>query len=104
YELSLLLLNSGRLQDALTELQQVLRLNPKFADAHYQRGKIYAKQGRIPDAVQSLERAITLNPDLDGAYNELGQIYVRTGRRDKAQEVLSLLNEKKQKRKEQFEQ
>jgi tetratricopeptide (TPR) repeat protein len=104
YELALLLLNGSRLQEALTEFQQVLRLNPKSADAYYQQGKIYSKQGHVPDAIQSLERAITLNSDLDGAYQELGQIYLRIGKREKAQEVLNLLNDKKQKRKEQFEQ
>ncbi len=104
YELSLLLLNGGRLQEALTELRQVIGLNPKSAEAYYQQGKIYSKQGHVPDAIQSLERAIALNSDLDGAYQELGQIYLRTGKREKAQEVLNLLNEKKQKRKEQFEQ
>jgi tetratricopeptide (TPR) repeat protein len=103
YEISLILANRGHLREALKELAQVIRLNPKFAEARYQQGKIYSKQGRIPAAIETLQRAIALNPDLDGAYNELGQIYVRTGERDKAEEILNLLNEKKRKRKEQYE-
>jgi tetratricopeptide (TPR) repeat protein len=103
FELSLLLLNGGQFTEAANQLQEVIRLNPKYAEAYYQLGKIYSKQSRFSQAIQPLEQAIALNPDLDGAYNELGQIYLRTGDKVKAQQVLSLLSEKKQRRKEQYE-
>ena len=104
FELSLLFVNKGQLKAGLTHLEEVIRLNPKFAEAHYQLGKIYSKQGRVSEAIQSLERAIALNPDLDGAHNELGQVYLRLGNREKARQIFDLLNARKQKRKEQFEQ
>ena len=104
FELSLLLVKKGQLKVGVTHLEEVIRLNPKFAEAHYQLGKIYSKQGRVSEAIQSLERAIALNPDLDGAHNELGQVYLRLGNREKARQIFDLLNARKQKRKEQFEQ
>ena len=66
-------------------------------------GKAYSKLGKVAPAVTELERAIALNPDQDGAYQELARLYLKTGKKEQAESLLTALNDRKQKRKAQYE-
>jgi Flp pilus assembly protein TadD len=84
-------------------MEKAVLLNPKHAESHYLLGKAYSKQGKVTQAVTQLEHAIALNPDQDGAYQELARIYLKEGRKEQAESLLTTLNDRKQKRKAQFE-
>ena len=53
--------------------------------------------------IQFLEKAIALNPDQDGAYQELARFYLKEGKKEQAESLLTALNDRKQKRKAQYE-
>ncbi len=66
-------------------LQKALALDPNFAEAHLQRGNLYADQDKFAAAIPEYLRALELDPNLADVYYRLGQAYVRTGKKDLAQ-------------------
>ncbi len=54
----------GRMSEALTMMDQVLRDHPKSAKAHYVEAELMAKQGRLAEARSQLAKAETLAPGL----------------------------------------
>jgi tetratricopeptide (TPR) repeat protein len=59
--------------EAIAEFEEVLRLNPDFAEAHYGLGVELARlPGRRADALAAYARALELRPDFAEAHNNLG--------------------------------
>lgn len=58
------LLQEGRglVDQALDSYEKAAMLDPRQAEAHYQRGRLLAALGRCPEAVAALETAISLEP------------------------------------------
>ncbi|WP_165978669.1 tetratricopeptide repeat protein [Actinomadura darangshiensis] len=56
------LVESGRPDDALRELDEAVRLRPEYATAHYWRGGALTQTGRDAEALAAFERALELNP------------------------------------------
>jgi len=55
---------SGRLDQAESQLREVLRAKPNSAKAHYELGEVLAREGRYIEAQQSLREAQRLEPSL----------------------------------------
>jgi len=53
----LILLSAGRTDDAVTQLNAALKLEPRLASAHRNLAEAYAKQGKLSEARQELRRA-----------------------------------------------
>ena len=62
---------SGRLEESLAALDQVIALKPDYAEAFNNRGNVLQDLGRLDDAVASYRRAIALKPDYPFAFNNL---------------------------------
>jgi Flp pilus assembly protein TadD len=63
----------GRLNDAITQYEESLRLNPGRAKAHNYLGKVLEKvPGRLDDAVAQYREALRLDPGMADAHNNLG--------------------------------
>jgi len=62
--LGLVLIQQGKTDDAIVELEHAVRLNPKFTEAHLNLGNALAEQGRLADALSHLTTAIQLEPSL----------------------------------------
>ena len=63
----------GRLNDAIAQYEEALRLNPDSAEAHYNLGLALSQMpGRLNNAVAEFEKALRLQPDYAEAYNDLG--------------------------------
>jgi tetratricopeptide (TPR) repeat protein len=77
-------LQSGRIPDAIAELEQALRLNAADAEAHSNLGSILQAQGRIDDASRHIREAVRLKPDDDRVRFNLGNLLLATGRPDEA--------------------
>jgi tetratricopeptide (TPR) repeat protein len=75
--LSLLYAQMGRGDDAKTELNTALRLDPKSIPAMVNLADLYRGQGRDADAEQWLEKAIALAPNSADAIHALGLLKVR---------------------------
>jgi len=74
----------GRLEEAIKEYREFLKLNPDSAEAHNSLGNVYYKQGRLDDALGEYRTALKLHPDSAEVHNNIGKIYGRQGRLDKA--------------------
>lgn len=87
YEEGLSFEKSGRIREAQQRFNQVIKLKPNHAGAHFWKGNIYLKQKQYLDAISAFNKAIELNPtkeayfgrgaakseinDLSGAFDDL---------------------------------
>ncbi len=51
----------GRLSDAVTELQNAIRLDPQYALYYITLGRVYEAQHRVPDATAQFQKALTVH-------------------------------------------
>lgn len=61
--------STGELDQALSLYELSLSHSPGFADAHFERGNIFALQKHFNEALSSYEKAEQLNPALIALYN-----------------------------------
>ncbi len=80
--------DSGRLDEALTELQQGLRLTPDDPVLYCDAGTVCLLSDRVELAVDCFERAIGLCPSFASAHYNLGAALERQGRRQEAMGAL----------------
>src|ERR1044072_5317245 len=64
---------AGFYAQAVQLFQEVVKLDPQFADAHFALGHAYYDMGRFQNAVDSFQRAAELNPKDIEAQDRLGQ-------------------------------
>ena len=72
-------------------LRQTLALNPHFAMAHSEMGRILVNDKRLQEAVVQLNLAIQDNPKSEQAYYLLARAYDRLGESDKSTEMAKRL-------------
>jgi TolB-like protein/DNA-binding SARP family transcriptional activator/Tfp pilus assembly protein PilF len=77
-----------RNDEAITQLQQVLRADPLFAGAHLTLGRVYIQQDRLAEAIGVIQKAVQLRgrDPLDVA--ELAYAHALAGRRSEAEALL----------------
>ena len=75
---------SGRVDDAVHEYGEAIRLAPDWAEARSDLGLTYFEQGRIDDSIRELGEAIRLAPGLAGAHSNLGLAFFARGQVDEA--------------------
>jgi len=74
----------GRADEAITELQEAIRLRPAYAEAHSNLGAALGAQGQLDQAIGQFQETIRLKPDYAEAHNNLGVALDRQGRVDEA--------------------
>jgi Tfp pilus assembly protein PilF len=79
-----LYLGAGRLDDAIAEFRESLRLNDGSAPTHYNLGYALATRGRRDEAIAAFEAALRIDPDYALAHNNLGALLEVSGRLDEA--------------------
>jgi tetratricopeptide (TPR) repeat protein len=70
----------GKLDSAVSELQQVVESRREYPRAYSFMGKVLAGQGKLGDAVATYRTAIELRPDFAMAYNNLAELLARQGK------------------------
>lgn len=79
---------AGLYSQAAQIFQQAIRLDPKFADAHFALGHAYYDMRRWQDSIESFQRAVELNPQDREAQDRLAQaremLARETGNKEKA--------------------
>jgi Flp pilus assembly protein TadD len=80
----MLYLQDGRLQDAVRQFRESLRLNPDSAPTHYHLGIAFAMQRQYPEAMREYEAAVRVDPVHAEAHNNLGAMLHVAGRLDEA--------------------
>jgi tetratricopeptide (TPR) repeat protein len=73
-----------RIDEAIQEFEEAVRLRPGYARAHSNLGSAYLKKGRLDEAIAELRAAVRLNPDSAQAHKTLGTALHRQGRSDEA--------------------
>src|SRR5262249_45368906 len=74
------LLREGKVDDAISELQKGLELEPNQEVACYDLGEAFLRKGDIPTAENMFEKALAINSEYAPAYNNLANLYAQTGR------------------------
>jgi tetratricopeptide (TPR) repeat protein len=78
------MIRKGDLARAETELNTVLRAQPREANALNLLGVVRAQQQRVVEAEKLFLRALDAAPTLLGAYLNLGQLYAESGKSERA--------------------
>ena len=73
------LMDEGRLDAAVKQFQEVIRLTPAIGKPYNDLGKAYALQGKMDDAMNMFSNAVALNPGLAQARWNLGNAYLLKG-------------------------
>ena len=71
-------------EKAITHYTKAIELNPNFAEAHCNRGFVYANKDDLNSAIQDFNTAIELNPNFAEAYYNRGFAYNNKGDFDTA--------------------
>jgi tetratricopeptide (TPR) repeat protein len=79
--------------EAKASLEKSVKLNPRFAPAQVNLGKIYLKENRLDDALSHLEEARALDPKDKSAYSQLAIVYRRKGKPEIVKTMLTKLNQ-----------
>ena len=84
HNLSLAYDKTGRKDEAMTAIDEALRLDPNYVDAHNQAGNLFLNRGDLAKAAAHFEAAIRIDPRNSSAYNNLGLIYSSQGKTELA--------------------
>jgi len=74
------LAKSGRLEEAMGEIEKSLELHPFYANAHHDKGFILFKMGMHEEAIECFKRAIELESDYAKSYNSIGFVLESQGK------------------------
>ena len=80
YNLGTALRQKGKLDEAVQQFQEAIRLDPAVALPYYGLGMAYALQENLDDAMAMFLQTIKLYPGLAEAHYNLGNAYVRKGK------------------------
>jgi tetratricopeptide (TPR) repeat protein len=62
-------------EKAIKELREAVKINPNYAEAHYELGVLYDEKEDHAGAAQELQKAININPNYADAHFRLGILY-----------------------------
>jgi Tfp pilus assembly protein PilF len=88
--LSYILLDEGKIEEAMAHFNREFRVRPNFGDGHYQLAVALARQGRIRESIAQYREALRFQPDLPDALNNLAWLLATSrdaGNRDGAEAV-----------------
>ena len=86
-------IHKAKLQEVLSDLEQVIKMSPDLALAYFNKGVILLEMQDMTSAISAFNRAIELKPDFGEAYYNRGYVYFRLGNRDAGNADLSKAGE-----------
>ncbi|MGO9528451.1 MAG: tetratricopeptide repeat protein, partial [Verrucomicrobiia bacterium] len=75
---------AGKMQDAMKQYEQALRIRPGDAEAHNHLGAALMRQGKLQEAIAHFEQALLLKTDDAEAHNNLGAALMGQGKLQEA--------------------
>ncbi|MCH7761865.1 tetratricopeptide repeat protein [candidate division TA06 bacterium] len=79
YNIAKLLAKQGKLDEAMVEYREVLRLNPTSALSHIGFGHALFRRGRLDEAGEHYEEALRAAPDSVEAHAGMGSVFFQKG-------------------------
>lgn len=86
YGLAMVLMERGMKEKAVAKLQEILKLDPGFCDAHILLGHTYLDDGKVEEAIAEFTYVIKCDPTSNDAKVGLGMAHAKKGDTDKALE------------------
>jgi Tfp pilus assembly protein PilF len=86
--LGVCLVEVGRFDEAVDELNEAISLKPGRVDYYYTLSDILGRSGRYEEALSCFEMALNLDQRNTGAYRTLGLAYLEIGKKEEAQRCL----------------
>src|SRR4030042_1222790 len=74
----------GQYDNAISDFNKALEVNPNYADAYYNRGIAYGKKEQYDNEIPDYNKALEVNPNYAEAYFNRGVIYEKRGQYDNA--------------------
>jgi Flp pilus assembly protein TadD len=84
-------INGEQYRKAISTLGEIVRANPRNADAYNLLGFSYRKSKDFDRAERNYKRALRIKPDHKGALEYMGELFLETDRRGEAEELLARL-------------
>jgi tetratricopeptide (TPR) repeat protein len=91
YDLGLVYERQGKMNEAISKLEQVLAANPQDVGVAFQLAAVYARADRTDDARSLFEQIVSVQPDYANARWLLAAIYEQKGEYDKAIEQVKAI-------------
>ena len=74
----------NQFSNALKKFSKAIKLNPKFAEAYFERGMVYEVLKKQKNALEDYDKAIEFDPSFFHAYVHRALLYAELGKYDKA--------------------
>jgi serine/threonine protein kinase/tetratricopeptide (TPR) repeat protein len=84
FEFGNFLFNQNKFAEAVTTLQESLRLDPEYGSAFNLLGVVYVKLGEFEKAVQAIKKYVAVTPGEPNPWDTLGWVYVEMGKVEEA--------------------
>lgn len=88
FNIAMIHLRAGRLDEALSNLRRSVELRPRYYLAHFEMAKILEQLGRLDEALQAFEAAEPGFPKDPGFLYRYGFALYRSGRQEHARRIL----------------
>ena len=76
----------GEYDQAISEFNKALEINPKDSGAYNNRGAAYMNKGQYDQAISDYTKSLEINPKDGGVYNSRGRAYYFIGKYEKSWE------------------
>ena len=76
--------NRGKMEEAIAEFDEAIRLDPKLVLAYYNRAQAYFGLDRYERSIQDYDQAISLDPESVVFYTKKGEAYFALGQYERA--------------------
>ena len=86
YGLAMVLMERGMKEKAVAKLQEILKIDPGFCDAHILLGHTFLEDGKVDEAIAEFTYVIKCDPTSNDAKVGLGMAHAKKGDTDKALE------------------
>jgi len=86
--------STGRLDEAIEQLQRTIEIDPRFEVAHTFLGRVYFHTGNREAGLRQFEKSVEMTGRESRPLGFLGYGYARSGRRDQALQIAGELEER----------
>jgi tetratricopeptide (TPR) repeat protein len=84
FKLGNVLMQKGKVDEAILHFQNTVQIRPAFAQARNNLGGLLLQKGQVDEAIPHLQKALQINPNYGKAHINLANAFMQKGREDQA--------------------